>query len=1150
MKRFLIGLWIGALLLSFAAVPLNAAALEGGALAADPAGEGFTGTKNTAAWKPEAGVDYEKYDFLGRGEELLKEVQAAYPDYTVAYRLDGQAANADTLNRMVNVMAVYKDADPAAKILTVEADSITIRLQCEYTDLRGSAGSFMSVSFTTNLPSIFLASISADPNDRNGEIRQDNIRPTGEKGTYTAKVKLTIPYVQAGRYYLNFFNDSWNAGYPHLLSVPLDITEGAHSDSPYHLLYAGDWDMITAEGYQESLTQLFYNSYPRLYARFGLGSEPKTITFTADKAYDGVAYNLGQNIVVSVDYANRNPRDIGFFSHEITHAVQQYSKMSYDGDHPDEGLWWIENMANYGGFRYFHWSDADYVQIYRADDPSLQDWGYQAYGNNKWFFAYMDAKYPTVKNADGTLKYGLIDSINRLIKTYAGSDQLSANPKNPDTPFSKIVKDITGYDCIESLRLHYVEELKSGSWSFTGFGDYADNFITEDLPGVPNPDYPAVTAKQPGGKTAQKLGEVVTGEGNLCLDGSIHRFSGQTNSGEGAALLIDGNENTKWCSTTGAVNDQTYCLDGTRQWVIIDLGGWKSFDTYTIFNTHSKEGFGNMTEWELLTSDDGKSWTSVDYQPACNEAKASFDIGKQSGRYLLLKAYNPDDGGPGTIRLYEFQLFNRSNQPDPVEPAVSEQAERIERKIAAIGKADYSVACGERIQTARAAYDAAAAEVQGMVSNLAVLEQAEAAYAAFFEGVRKVENGNEITPIAGPGDGDEKFDNMFDGKLDTKFGAWDPGDPILFSADKPIAVKYYAFTTGADSGQWPGRNPKNWTLYGCNDYTPERDGDWKVIDAVEGNGDLPDANCVEVRFAVDAPAAYRFYKLVFRNHPTWLQLSEVGLYALDAAVELADYAAVDAALAKIPKDLSVYTDASAAALQSAVNAVVRELPITEQTTVDGYAEAIQRAVAKLAYKDADYQKVNDAIKRAEALDQSLYKDFSAVTKAIAAVVRGKNITEQAAVDAMAKAIEEAVGKLEFKPADYAAVDAAIAKVPADLSGYTDASAAALQSAVNAVVRELPITEQADVDAMAKAIEEAVAGLQKKSDSPGETVPGDMNKDGKITIQDVMEACKALARQSAGKAPTADEMKRGDLDGDDKLTIADVMEICKLLARQA
>ena len=64
-------------------------------------------------------------------------------------------------------------------------------------------------------------------------------------------------------------------------------------------------------------------------------------------------------------------------------------------------------------------------------------------------------------------------------------------------------------------------------------------------------------------------------------------------------------------------------------------------------------------------------------------------------------------------------------------------------------------------------------------------------------------------------------------------------------------------------------------------------------------------------------------------------------------------------------------------------------------------------------------------------------------------------------------------------ADYTAVDAALAKVPADLSIYTDETAAAVTAAVNAVVRGKKASEQAEVDAMAAAINEAVAALQKK-----------------------------------------------------------------------
>ena len=57
---------------------------------------------------------------------------------------------------------------------------------------------------------------------------------------------------------------------------------------------------------------------------------------------------------------------------------------------------------------------------------------------------------------------------------------------------------------------------------------------------------------------------------------------------------------------------------------------------------------------------------------------------------------------------------------------------------------------------------------------------------------------------------------------------------------------------------------------------------------------------------------------------------------------------------------------------------------------------------------ADYTKVDEAIAKANALNKDDYKDFTGVEAAVNAVVRGKNITEQSEVDAMAKAIEDAI----------------------------------------------------------------------------------------------------------------------------------------------
>ena len=205
--------------------------------------------------------------------------------------------------------------------------------------------------------------------------------------------------------------------------------------------------------------------------------------------------------------------------------------------------------------------------------------------------------------------------------------------------------------------------------------------------------------------------------------------------------------------------------------------------------------------------------------------------------------------------------------------------------------------------------------------------------------------------------------------------------------------------------------------------------------------------------------------------------------------EPADYSAVEAAMAAIPTDLTVYTDESVSALNTAVNGVVRGKAFVSQANVNAMAQAIEDAIAALQYKDADYTKVDAAIAKANALNKDNYKDFSAVETAVKAVVRDKNITEQSEVDAMAKAIEDAIAALQYKDADYTKVDAAIAKANAlKKDDYKDFSG--VETAVKAVVRGKNITEQSEVDKMAKAIEDAIAALEKK---PASTKPGTSDK---------------------------------------------------------
>lgn len=66
-----------------------------------------------------------------------------------------------------------------------------------------------------------------------------------------------------------------------------------------------------------------------------------------------------------------------------------------------------------------------------------------------------------------------------------------------------------------------------------------------------------------------------------------------------------------------------------------------------------------------------------------------------------------------------------------------------------------------------------------------------------------------------------------------------------------------------------------------------------------------------------------------------------------------------------------------------------------------------------------------------------------------------------------------------EPADYRKVEAALAKIPEDMSSYTEESATAVNAAKNNVVTGKTIAKQADVDAMAQAIEDAIVALVKK-----------------------------------------------------------------------
>ena len=152
---------------------------------------------------------------------------------------------------------------------------------------------------------------------------------------------------------------------------------------------------------------------------------------------------------------------------------------------------------------------------------------------------------------------------------------------------------------------------------------------------------------------------------------------------------------------------------------------------------------------------------------------------------------------------------------------------------------------------------------------------------------------------------------------------------------------------------------------------------------------------------------------------------------------------------------------------AAIDAAVAKLD-ARATGVKDYVDGIKlKDNDKGYYTDASYKAYSDA--------------YKALKKLAAA---GEGEVGIAEFTEAKEAFEAAEAKLAYKSADYGKIDDLLAKVPSDLSGYTADSVAKFEAAKKAVKRGLTIDQQSKVDAMADALEAAIKGLTLKSQAPG------------------------------------------------------------------
>ncbi|MGN0523939.1 MAG: CUB domain-containing protein, partial [Eubacterium sp.] len=131
--------------------------------------------------------------------------------------------------------------------------------------------------------------------------------------------------------------------------------------------------------------------------------------------------------------------------------------------------------------------------------------------------------------------------------------------------------------------------------------------------------------------------------------------------------------------------------------------------------------------------------------------------------------------------------------------------------------------------------------------------------------------------------GTENYDKLIDGTMDTKWCVTSFSSAyIVIEASSAIKVSGYQMSTGDDTAKETSRNPKDWTLYGCNDYNAEaKTGTWDVIHQVIGDTVLQNTNKETYSFACDmTDVEYKYFKLeITKNSGSekCMQLSEFAL---------------------------------------------------------------------------------------------------------------------------------------------------------------------------------------------------------------------------------------------------------------------------------
>ena len=94
---------------------------------------------------------------------------------------------------------------------------------------------------------------------------------------------------------------------------------------------------------------------------------------------------------------------------------------------------------------------------------------------------------------------------------------------------------------------------------------------------------------------------------------------------------------------------------------------------------------------------------------------------------------------------------------------------------------------------------------------------------------------------------------LSDNDMGTKWGGGFGGFAyLLIDTETETTPAGYRFYTGDDTASLPGRNPKNWKLFGGNEYSESPDqGDWTLLDERTDDNTMKAVNLTPFDFTIN-----------------------------------------------------------------------------------------------------------------------------------------------------------------------------------------------------------------------------------------------------------------------------------------------------------